>query len=188
MAYVDIFATEARGMYSPPNGNDPQLIPDYWRPAPGEEVRTDLPDLTDAELNALGWKGPIEFPEYDFLTHERVWNRETRSFDVIERSFPLEPTPSVVRPVDYKLFWDNLLSSTIYVSLKESAASNLSLNTICTEFLILLADAKFGEPNETAIQNSINQIFTTSVFTEEELIEVQSLFKVTGLDQVYTLS
>jgi hypothetical protein len=57
MAYVDLAATEARGRYSPPNGNDPQTIPDLWRPTPGEEVRTDLPDLTDAELNALDWKG-----------------------------------------------------------------------------------------------------------------------------------
>jgi hypothetical protein len=62
MAYVDIAATEARGMFSPPNGNDPQTIPDLWRPSPGEEIRTDLPDLTDAELNALDWKGPIAMP------------------------------------------------------------------------------------------------------------------------------
>lgn len=187
MYYKDIFATEARGMYSPPNGNDPQLIPDYWRATPSTEPRTDLPELSDAELNALGWKGPIEFPEHDVLTHERVWNRETRSFDVIERPFPLDPTPSVVRPIDYKKFWDNLLESTVYASLKEYASTNLALNTTCTEFIILLADAKFGEPKEVLIQASINQIFTSSVFTAEELIEVQSLFKITGLDQVYTL-
>ena len=193
MAYVDIFATEARGMYSPPNGNDPQMIPDYWRSAPGEEVRTDLPDLTDAELNALGWKGPIEFPEYDVLTHERVWNHETRSFDVIEKPVSLpEPEPETIpeplRSIDYKRFWDNLLESTVYASLKESASTNLALNTTCTEFIILLADAKFGEPKEVLIQASINQIFTSSVFTAEELIEVQSLFSITGLDRVYTLA
>jgi hypothetical protein len=179
-----------RGQYSPPNGAYPQELPTYWRFDDGT-IRTDLPLLTDSQLAELGWIGPIEFPEYNFLTHERIWNESTRSFDVIQRDVPLPepPTPPTPpRPIDYKLFWDNLLSSTIYVSLKEASSSNLSLNTICTEFLILLADAKFGEPNETAIQNSINQIFTTSVFTEEELIEVQSLFKVTGLDQVYTLS
>ena len=54
MAYVDLAATEARGRYSPPNGNDPQTIPDYWRATPNTEPRTDLPDLTNAELNALG--------------------------------------------------------------------------------------------------------------------------------------
>ena len=84
MAYVDLAATEARGRYSPPNGNDPQTIPDLWRPAPGEEVRTDLPDLTDAELNALGWKGPIADVSFDFYIQDKVWNKETREYDVLE--------------------------------------------------------------------------------------------------------
>ena len=79
MAYVDLAATEARGRYSPPNGNDPQTIPDLWRPAPGEEIRTDLPDLTNEELNALGWKGPIVMPSnLGFFTHSYKWNNETR--------------------------------------------------------------------------------------------------------------
>lgn len=177
-----------RGQYSPPTGNHPQDLPNYWKFIDGT-IRKDLPSLNDTQLAELDWIGPIEFPEYDFLTHEGVWNRETRSFDVIERPFPLDPPPSVavVRPIDYKKFWDNLLESTVYASLKGSASTNLALNTSCTEFIILLADAKFGEPKEALIQASINQIFTSSVFTAEELIEVQSLFTVTGLDQVYTL-
>lgn len=178
-----------RGQYSPPNGAYPQDLPDYWRFGDGT-LRTDLPSLTDAELAELGWTGPIEFPEYNYLTHERIWNESTKSFTITERPVPLpepEPISEPLRPIDYKKFWDNLLSSTIYVSLKEAASTNLSLNTICTEFLILLADAKFGEPNVNAIQTSVSQIFTNSVFTNEELVEVQSLFKVTGLDQVYTL-
>jgi len=187
MTYVDIFATEARGMYSPPNGNDPQIIPDYWRPAPGEEVRTDLPELNDVQLNALGWKGPIEFPEYDFITHERVWNRETRSFDVIERPSPLDPTPSVARPVDYKTFWNELMTSGAYTTLKAAASTDLTINTLCTEFIALIVDAKFGEPNVLAIQNSLTQIISSVEFSIEELGEIQEIFTESGLDQVYTL-
>jgi hypothetical protein len=187
MTYVNIFATEARGMYSPPNGNDPQMIPDYWRATPSTEPRTDLPELSDAQLNALGWKGPIEFPEYDVLTHERVWNRETRSFDVIERSFPLDPTPSVVGPVDYKTFWNELMTSGAYGTLKAAASTDLIINTLCTEFIALFVDAKFGEPNVPAIQTSLTQIISSIPFTTEDLAEIQAIFTVTGLDQVYTL-
>jgi len=39
MAYTDIFTTETRGMYIPPNDNHPQMIPDYWRPSPDEELK-----------------------------------------------------------------------------------------------------------------------------------------------------
>ena len=72
---MDIFEVEARGMFSPPNGNHPQAIPDLWRSAPGEEVRTDLPSLSDEELNALGWKGPIQMPPTpgtSYFTHSYV--------------------------------------------------------------------------------------------------------------------
>jgi hypothetical protein len=187
MAYVDIFATEARGMYSPPNGNDPQLIPDYWRATPSTEPRTDLPELNDVQLNALGWKGPIQFPEYDLLTHERVWNRETRSFDVIERSFPLDPTPSLVRPVDYKRFWDSLLDSSVYQTIKSEAKLSLEANVLATEFIALLSDAKQGNANITKIQESLTEIVTSISFTAEELAKLQQIFMESGMFAVYSL-
>jgi hypothetical protein len=178
-----------RGQYSPPSGGYPQELPNQWR-LPDGIWQNGLQLLNDVQLTELGWIGPIEFPDINYLTHESIWNETTRSFDIIQRDVPLpepEQIPEPLRSVDYKRFWDNLLESTVYTSLKESASTNLALNTTCTEFIILLADAKFGEPKETLIQTSINQIFTSSVFTAEELIEVQSLFSITGLDQVYTL-
>ena len=107
MAYVDIFATEARGMFSPPNGNDPQTIPDLWRPAPGEEIRTDLPDLTNEELNALDWKGPIQMPPFagtSYFTHDYQWNKETREYDATE----VTEYEKQIR-VQYQRFWDDLI-------------------------------------------------------------------------------
>ena len=53
MAYTDFAATEARGMWSPPNGAAPQMLPDLWRDNPGDAVRTDIPDKTDDELVAM---------------------------------------------------------------------------------------------------------------------------------------
>ena len=63
MAYADFDATDARGMWSPPNGAAPQMLPDSWKDNPEDEYRTDLPDLTDDELNALGWL-KVDVPSY----------------------------------------------------------------------------------------------------------------------------
>ena len=48
-------------LYSTPLGGAPQQLPPYWRFGDGT-VRTDLPNLNDAELAELGWIGPIEIP------------------------------------------------------------------------------------------------------------------------------
>ena len=48
-------------LYSTPLGGSPQPLPPYWRFADGT-IRTDLPDLNDAELEQLGWVGPIQPP------------------------------------------------------------------------------------------------------------------------------
>ena len=48
-------------LYSTPLGGSPQPLPPYWRFEDGT-IRTDLPDLNDAELAELGWVGPIQNP------------------------------------------------------------------------------------------------------------------------------
>ena len=48
-------------LYSTPLGGAPQELPPYWRFEDGT-VRTDLPNLNDAELAELGWIGPIQNP------------------------------------------------------------------------------------------------------------------------------
>jgi hypothetical protein len=182
MAYVDIFATEARGMYSPPNGNDPQMIPDYWRPAPGEEVRTDLPDLTDAELNALGWKGPIANVSFDFYTQDKVWNKETREYDILE----LDQNQKEKR-VNYQKFWDLLLDTDAYTKIKSVSSQSLEANTLATEFIALMSDAKRVQANVEKIQQILTQIISGIPFTPEELGEIQEAFTESGMYAVYTL-
>ena len=75
MAYTDFAATEARGMWSPPNGAAPQMLPDQWKNNPGDELRYDLPDKTDDELVALGWV-KVDIPTYD--THGPNIYKNTR--------------------------------------------------------------------------------------------------------------
>ena len=183
MAYVDLAATEARGRYSPPNGNDPQTIPDLWRPAPGEEVRTDLPDLTDAELNAIGWKGPIVEPtDIDYFTHSYKWNKETREYDATEVS-----EYEKQRRIQYQRFWDRLIITSAYTKIKTAASQSLLANTLATEFIALMSDAKNGHANITKIQEVLLEIVENITFTEEELAEIQTAFTQSGMFAIYTL-
>ena len=183
MAYVDLAATEARGRYSPPNGNDPQTIPDLWRPAPGEEVRTDLPDLTDAELNALGWKGPIVMPSnLGYFTHDHQWNKETREYDATEI-----PEYEKQRRVQYQQFWDKLLNTNAYIKIKTAASQSLLANTLATEFIALMSDAKRGQANIIKIQEVLTEIVSGIAFTTEELAEIQTAFTQSGMSAIYTL-
>ena len=185
MAYVDLAATEARGRYSPPNGNDPQTIPDLWRPAPGEEIRTDLPDLTDAELNALGWKGPIQMPPFagtSFFTHDHQWNKETREYDATE----IQEYEKQKR-VQYQQFWDKLLNTGAYTTIKTASTQSLQANTLATEFIALMSDAKRGQANIIKIQEVLTDIISGIAFNAEELGEIQEAFTQSGMFAVYTL-
>jgi hypothetical protein len=185
MSYVDISATEARGMYSPPNGNDPQILPDYWRSAPGEPVRTDLPELTDKELNALGWKGPIAMPPLEgtsYFTHSYEWNTETREYDVTELD-----EYEKRRRVNYQQFWDLLLDTGAYTTIKSVSAQSLEANTLATEFIALMSDAKGGKANVEKIQQVLTEIVSGIPFTTQELGEIQEAFTQSGMFAVYTL-
>jgi hypothetical protein len=182
MAYADIFATEARGMYSPPNGNHPQMIPDYWKDTPESEARTDFPDLTDAELNALGWKGPIEDVPFDFYTQDKDWNTETREWEITEiDQFNKE------KRVNYQKFWDNLITAGAYTKIKASASQSLLANTLATEFIALMSDAKNNHANITKIQEVLLEIVENIPFTAEELAEIQEVFTESGMFAIYTL-
>jgi hypothetical protein len=187
MAYVDLAATEARGRYSPPNGNDPQTIPDLWRPSPGEEIRTDLPDLTDAELNAIDWKGPIAMPPASnpgtsYFTHSYLWNTETRVYDATE----LDEFEKK-RRVQYQKFWDLLLDTGAYTTIKTASTQSLQANTLATEFIALMSDAKGGKANIEKIQQILTEIVSGIPFTPEELAEIQDLFIKTGMFAVYQI-
>jgi len=200
MDYVDLAATEARGRYSPPNGNDPQTIPDLWRPAPGEEVRTDLPDLTDAELNALDWKGPIQMPPFagtSYFTHDYRWNRETREYDVTEVS-----EYDKQKRVQYQKFWGMLINGLFFLDengeriktdgiafkkIKTASTQSLLANTLATEFIALMSDAKIGQANIVKIQEILTEIVSGIAFNAEELAEIQVAFTRSGMFAIYTL-
>ena len=180
---MDFLEIEERGMFSPPNGASPQIIPDYWRNTPDEEPRTDLPELTDEELNALGWKGPIAMVPFDFYTQDRVWNTQTREWDILE----LDQIEKEKR-VNYQKFWDDLINTSAYTTIKATASQSLLANTLATEFIALLTDAKNGRANVLKIQEELLEIIQNIQFTEEEFEEIQTVFTDSGMYSVYTLN
>ena len=172
--------------FIPPNGGEPQRIPGHWRDDSKGEVRTDLPDLTDEELNALGWKGPIQLPTLpgtSHYTHDYKWNKETLSYDTIEvTQFEKE------KRVNYQLFWDCFINSSAYLTIKATASQSLAANTIATEFIALISDAKNSHANIEKIQGVLTEIIDNISFTQEELDEIQTIFTESGMFAVYTLA
>jgi hypothetical protein len=201
MSYLDISTKEERGPFSPPNGSPPQILPDYWRESPDGPVRTDLPELTDEELNALGWKGPIAMPPLEGtsqFTHSYVWNTETREYDAIEfDEFEKK------RAVRYTAFWNGLIngvpsinengeqvrtSAIAYKKLRMASMQSLEANALVTEFIALMGDAKNGYASVEKIQQVLDDIISNIPFTPEEFEEIETAFNQSGMFAVYTLT
>ena len=101
----------------------------------------------------------------------------------------LDAPESVYTPgPDYLAFWESLLQTSVYQTIRTQASTSLPMNTAATEFIVLLGDAKAGRPNETAIQSSINAILTTGTFTEDHLDELQEALESGHLQDIYILT
>lgn len=101
-----------------------------------------------------------------------------------------EPAPYIPPPPapDYLAFWDALMGSTIYAALREQSMVSLPMNTLGTEFIALMGDAKAGRPNEAAIQQVMGAILQVGTFTEQHLGELQAALVTGHLDGTYVLS
>jgi hypothetical protein len=108
------------------------------------------------------------------LTEEEIAELQSRPV--------LPPTPS------YTAFWDALLASTVYASIRTQSMASLPMNTLATEFIALIGDAKAGRPNEAAIQASMSAVFATGTFTEDDAEEFTEALATGLLDDIYSLS
>jgi len=162
-------------------GSYPQELPESWKFEDGSVVEN-LSSLTNSELESLGWYGPIDYPTGHF-EYSYEWNSSTKSFDATE----LDIYEKQIR-VDYQKFWDMLLSTQAYVKIKSEASLSLTENTIFTEFICLLGDAKNNQATPTYIQNSLDQITSNITFTAAEVAEIQNAFLKSGMFSIYTLN
>ena len=95
---------------------------------------------------------------------------------------PLPPTPS------YVAFWNALLASAVYGSIRTQSMASLPMNTLATEFIALLGDAKAGRANQAAIQASMSAVFSTGTFTEDDAEEFTAALAAGYLDDLYVLN
>jgi hypothetical protein len=97
------------------------------------------------------------------------------------------PPPPPPGP-DYLVFWDALITSSVYASIRTQSMASLPMNTLATEFIALIGDAKAGRPNTAAIQASISAILNTGTFTEDDIDEFQAALGAGHLSDTFALS
>ena len=123
-----------------------------------------------------------------FLPPENNGTAEWREYaDWLAEGNTPEPAPTPPPAPDYLSFWDTLITSTVYSAIREQSMVSLPMNTLATEFIALIGDAKMGRPNEIAIQSSMIAILTTGTFTEEHISELQNALIVGNLNTIYNL-
>jgi hypothetical protein len=116
-------------------------------------------------------------------------NRDYREYlEWLEAGNTPEPAPAPPPPpLSYTAFWDALIASTVYASIRTQSMASLPMNTLATEFIALLGDAKAGRANEVAIQASMSAVFATGTFTEEDAEEFTAALAAGLLDDIYSL-
>ena len=117
-------------------------------------------------------------------------NRDYREYlEYLEAGNTPEPAPAPPPPPpSYTAFWDALVASSVYASIRTQSMASLPMNTLATEFIALLADAKAGRPNEAAIQASMSAVFATGTFTEADAEEFTEALAAGLLDDIYSLT
>ena len=99
----------------------------------------------------------------------------------------IESRPQPTPQPDYLAFWDALIARTVYGSIRTQSMASLPMNTLATEFIALLGDAKAGRANEAAIQGSMSAVFATGTFTEADAEEFTEALAAGLLDDIYAL-
>jgi hypothetical protein len=147
-----------------------------------DEAPVEVPRLSGLMTNifpdgTIEYDGEIGLPEDFPLTDAELAQALNPGIPAVD------PPPSP----NYLAFWDALMVSTVYASIREQSFVSLPMNTLATEFIALIGDAKAGRANEAAIQQSMDAILATGTFTEAHLTELQGALEAGHLDGIYTL-
>lgn len=89
--------------------------------------------------------------------------------------------------IDYRGFYNALLVSAVYQTIRAQAVTTPAVTVSCTEFIAAIADAKAGHPLVAAIQSCINLLMAAVTLTAEETAELQGLMDAFNLSPTLTL-
>jgi len=148
-----------------------------------EELAPEPPKFSGLMSNifpdgTIEYDGEIGLPEDFPLTDAEL-------AEVLDPGIPaVDPPPSP----NYLTFWDALMASSVYASIREQSFVSLPMNTLATEFIALIGDAKAGRANEAAIQASMSAILGIGTFTVEQLGELQEILILSKLSSTYQLN
>jgi hypothetical protein len=124
-----------------------------------------------------------------FLPAENNGTPEWREYQAwLEAGNTPEPAPAPPPPPpSYTAFWDALLASTVYGSIREQSMTSLPMNTLTTEFIALIGDAKVGRPSVARIQASMAAILTTGTFTAAHLADIGAALAAGDLADTFSI-
>lgn len=167
---------------------EPRSLPSRVRLSDGSTI-TSLNELSSSELISLGFTGPYTKPSYDEETEKIVWNSNDLQYQIVSLNEQelYQKLQEKISKINYILFWNSLIESSLYNKLRLSASQDLSANTFCTELISLFSDAKNGNPNVSMIQHYLNVIFFIFNFTEQEKLDIYNLFNSFDMLLLYTL-
>jgi hypothetical protein len=119
-------------------------------------------------------------------------NTDALAAYVLGTDYPVWPSSTGLDPdaqsPNYRLFWDALIASSVYASIRTQSMTSLPMNTLATEFIALIGDAKASRPNEAAIQASMSAVFSTGTFTTADAEEFTAALAAGLLDGIYSLN
>lgn len=99
-----------------------------------------------------------------------------------------EPAPAPPPPgPDYLAFWDALLVSSVYQTIRAQALTSPAVLVAVTECIAAIQDAKAGRPNVPAIQMCLFNLLSAASFTESDLDELRLLLVAGNLQDTFTL-
>lgn len=152
-------------LYSPPNGDFPQGLPDYWKFDDGT-VRTDMKELGTRAINELGWTGPYEYPvpknrddetqafDYDPEVQKFIWDRVELKFYIVDMDeneieylkalrTPLPPPEPPTPEPNWDLFEKIVLRNKSIIQMVEAASLKNPL--VAAAFPASFYMTKFGD-------------------------------------------
>jgi len=149
----------------------------------------EIPDL-------VNHRSGIDMEEYDYLTwtHGYKWNVGIGSFEITEL-----PEEQRVKLIDFKAFWeyisigkydhqnDQLVTNTIYQTIRNASKTDLPTNVAVTEFISEILNARIGYPNISRIQSSLNEILSLVTLSSDDLTKLQSYMTETGVSTIINL-